>query len=161
MEGKMEIKKGTSFRVPVRLFNTADGTPKTGVTYSQVTVYLQKQGGSSTSKSMASGDWFEIDSTNFPGVYDLLLSTSDTNTEGYVKYSVAASGADSYIGLEEIVAALEIDSLKILKGRHKVDKTAKTFTIYDENGTTPLYVFDLKDSLGTPTGESVYERVPV
>jgi hypothetical protein len=157
----MEIKKGTSFRVPVRLFNVSDGTPKTGVTYSQVTTYIQKQGGSSTAKSMSAGDWFEIDATRFPGVYDLLLSTSDTNTEGYIKYSVAVSGADTYIGLEEVVAAIEIDSLKILKGRHKIDKTAKTFTIYDENGTTPLYVFNLKDSFGAATGESVYERVPV
>lgn len=156
----MEIKKGTSFRVPVRLFNTADGTAKIGVTYDQVTVYLQKQAGSSAEKTLTVNDWFEIDATHFPGVYDLLLSTSDTNTSGYLKYAVAVTGADTYIGLEEIVSALEIDSLKILKGRYKVDKTAKTFIIYDEDNTTPLYSFDLKDSFGAPTGESVYERTP-
>lgn len=50
--------------------------------------------------------------------------------------------------------------LKYEKNRTRIDKTAKTLTIYDDDGTTPLKVFDLKDGGGTPSITEVCERVP-
>ncbi len=44
--------------------------------------------------------------------------------------------------------------------RTKIDPVAKTFTVYAANGTTPLYVFDLKDAQGAPSVTSIAERVP-
>jgi len=52
------------------------------------------------------------------------------------------------------------NSLKILKNRTKIDVTLDTLTVYDDDGTTVLYVFNLKDSAGAPSGETPFERVP-
>lgn len=46
------------------------------------------------------------------------------------------------------------------RGRWKIDEVAKTLTYYDEDGVTPIQVFDLKDADGNPTSENPYERVP-
>jgi hypothetical protein len=51
--------------------------------------------------------------------------------------------------------------LKYERNRTKIDKTAMTLTVYDDNGTTVLKVFNLKDSLGNPSVTEVCERVPV
>jgi hypothetical protein len=105
----MQVKQNTSFRVPVRLRSAIDGTPLTFKTYGQVTVYLQKQAGSSTVKTLGATDWYEVDYTNFPGVYDLVLSTTDTNTVGFLKYSVTTTNGQVYVGVVEIVAGLASD----------------------------------------------------
>lgn len=93
----MEVKRGISFRAPFR-FLDANGQPVLGKTFNNITCYLQKQGGPSIQKVLASGDLYEIDQVNFPGVYDLVLSTSDTDTVGFLKYSVIATGCNMYVG---------------------------------------------------------------
>jgi hypothetical protein len=93
----MEVKRGTAFRAPLRFLDT-NGIPVTGQSFSGVTCYIQKQAGNSTQKVLTSGDWFEIDPVNFPGVYDLLLSPADTDTVGFLKYSVIAAGSNMYVG---------------------------------------------------------------
>ena len=50
--------------------------------------------------------------------------------------------------------------LKYQANRTKIDKVAKTLTVYDDNGTTPIKVFDLKDSTGTPSITEITERTP-
>jgi len=50
--------------------------------------------------------------------------------------------------------------LKYESNRTKIDKVAKTLTVYDNNGITPIKVFNLKDSTGTPSVTEVTERVP-
>lgn len=49
---------------------------------------------------------------------------------------------------------------KMLTNRLKIDETTNTMTIYEDNGTTPYVVFDLKNKAGTPASEGVYERTP-
>ena len=93
----MEVKRSTTFRAPLRFLNNS-GAPITGQAFSGVTCYLQKQGGPSVLKVLTSADWYEIDPINFPGVYDLVLSPTDTNTVGFLKYSVIATGALMYVG---------------------------------------------------------------
>ena len=46
-------------------------------------------------------------------------------------------------------------------GRWKVDVTTKQMTLYKADGQTPLVTFDLKDAVGQPSSQDVYERVPV
>jgi len=54
-----------------------------------------------------------------------------------------------------------VDSiLKINKNRWKIDVAANTLTIYDDDGVTPLHVFNLKDSAGNPASTNVFERAP-
>ena len=49
---------------------------------------------------------------------------------------------------------------KIATGRWRVT-AGKQFIIYDTDGVTVLYRFDLKDLMGLPTSDNVYERTPV
>ena len=56
----MEIKSGTtSFKVPVSMFTSADA-PVTGLTFSNVSAFIQKQDGASASKTLHSLNFVEI-----------------------------------------------------------------------------------------------------
>lgn len=44
--------------------------------------------------------------------------------------------------------------------RTRVDPTAKTLTVYDDDGITPLRIFDLKDAGGVASVDPVCERDP-
>jgi len=50
---------------------------------------------------------------------------------------------------------------KYERGRWKIDRLTNQLTIYDSDGTTPLYQFDLTDNNGDPNSDAVYERTPV
>ena len=54
------------------------------------------------------------------------------------------------------------ESLKYVKNRHKVSISDGTETIYDDNGATPLRIFDLLDSDGNPITKTtdIVEAVP-
>jgi hypothetical protein len=106
----LEIKQGSSFRVPIKLVLSSDSSEKTGVAFGSVSCKIQKQAGSSASKTVDNTNWFEIDSGGMPGVYDLLLSASDTDTVGFLKYSISVSSCKVYSGLIEIVANVESDT---------------------------------------------------
>jgi hypothetical protein len=62
--------------------------------------------------------------------------------------------ADSVLNLVKFLTKMEA-------GRTKIDPVAKTLTVYDEDCTTVLRVFELYDSTGTPSVVDVCERVPV
>ncbi len=100
----MELKKSAALRVPVLMLNSIDGTPYTGLLYSAVTVYVQKQAGALAAFTLTNTDWFEIDSVNAPGAYDMLLSTGHTDTEGFLKCFITAALCNTYRGLYEVVA---------------------------------------------------------
>lgn len=65
--------------IPVLLRATADNTEKTGVAYGDVSAYYWRQGGSATQIGVTNlssltdvhqnGGWYEVDSTNMPGLY--------------------------------------------------------------------------------------------
>ena len=109
----MEIKQSTAFRVPVRLV-TAGGASITGVLFSDLTVYLMKQAGTPTEKVLIDGDLIQLDATNMPGHYDLMLSSSNTDTVGFLRYHITGAGAVTYNGLVEIVAKLESDTYALV-----------------------------------------------
>lgn len=44
--------------------------------------------------------------------------------------------------------------------RTRIDTTAKTLTVFDDDGVTPLRVFTLRDGSGTPNTDEVCERDP-
>lgn len=59
------------------------------------------------------------------------------------------------------IAALVSTLLKYEQNRTKIDPLQKTLTIYDDDGTTPIKVFALKDSQGNLSILEVAERSPV
>lgn len=50
--------------------------------------------------------------------------------------------------------------IKYSKNKSVIDISAKTLTIYDDDGTTPIRVFDLKDSAGVASITDIYQRIP-
>lgn len=50
--------------------------------------------------------------------------------------------------------------IKYQTNRTRIDKDDRTLTIYDDDGTTVIRVFDLIDSTGSPSVTEVWERVP-
>lgn len=50
--------------------------------------------------------------------------------------------------------------LKYQANRTKVDPIGKTLTVYDDDGTTPIKVFDLRDFAGDPSVTEIAERLP-
>jgi hypothetical protein len=58
-----------------------------------------------------------------------------------------------------------VDTLEILRkigtGRWKIDTTLKVMRFYDTDGTTVLYEFALKNSIGIPSTANMFERDPV
>jgi hypothetical protein len=63
----------------------------------------------------------------------------------------------------DVATALSIvtELLKYEANRTRIDKTAKTLTVYDDDGVTPLKVFTLRNGLGNPDVEEVCERDPM
>lgn len=49
---------------------------------------------------------------------------------------------------------------KHLTNRDRIDPAARTLTRYDDDQTTPLTVFNLKDSAGAASTEEIYEKDP-
>ena len=49
---------------------------------------------------------------------------------------------------------------KIETNRWLLDEVANEMTFFDDDGTTPLVVFDTTDESGSPSTDSVFERVP-
>ena len=69
-------------------------------------------------------------------------------TMGYIQNQILA--------IESLVTLL----LKYERNRTRVDKNAFTLTVYDDNGTTPLKVFNLKDFTGASSYTEIAEREP-
>lgn len=59
--------------------------------------------------------------------------------------------------IEDIVTIIRNVEL----GRWKLDKTAKQWILYEDDGVTELKRFNLFDDAGNPSADAVYERVPV
>ena len=132
----MELKQSVAFRAPVRLVFSADGRGKTGLSNSDVTVSIQKQAGTSVVKTLSVSDWFEVDAVWMPGVYDVLLSASDTDTFGYIKYTVNSFWCDPYFGLLEVRANLEADTYNRIGSPVGASISADIASI--DNGTSDL-----------------------
>ena len=90
------------------------------------------------STSLNDGDGFEADTT-----FDL------PNTD-FFRFT-----PEVYSQVTDLVMAR-----KILSNRKKVGSTTNKLTVYDDDGTTALYTFDLKDSSGSADSDDIYEADP-
>lgn len=76
------------------------------------------------------------------------------------KADTTAIAQNLYLGADNVKDMVEV-LLKLEAGRTKIDPVARTLTVYDEDCTTVLRVFNLFDSTGAPSVTDVCERVPV
>jgi hypothetical protein len=79
--------------------------------------------------------------------------TLTTKFTGYIYWRILSVP----LYLQEPIIVVS-DYTKILGNRWRI--TSDQFIIYDDDGSTPLYTFDLKDEAGVATTDNPYERVP-
>jgi len=119
----------------------------------------------------------------FPGKYHLQMNGTTITNDGTPKhvlnqwgnpdvtYSVGTGGLVVSPIIDDTEAtnvATKVwtvpDGARVRKertNRWRIDTTTKKLYIYDDDGTTVIATFDLKDASGQPSSENVYERVPV
>lgn len=101
-----------------------------------------------TTTNIINGVWDEDASTHLSaGSTGEMLSQIKADT---------STIAVSVVAINSLVNTL----LKYETNRTKIDTTAKTLTIYDDDCVTPLTVFNLKDSSGNASVAEVCDRVP-
>lgn len=83
-------------------------------------------------------------------------------TTGSLAESVSMIKADTSAILvsETAIVVLLNTILKYQRNRTKIDTANAQLVIYDDDGTTPLTTFDLKDFNGMPSVQEVCERIP-
>lgn len=86
----------------------------------------------------------------------------DHVTTGSLAETVTMIKADTAsIMVSESAIVILLDTLlKYQRNRTKIDTTHAQLIIYDDDGTTPLTTFDLKDFNGMPSVQEVCERIP-
>lgn len=105
-----------------------------------------------------------IDSTAVTQIVDGVWDASATAhmISGSTGETLATIKADT-TAIAVSIPAMNAILQRLLKyddNRTRIDKVAKTLTVYDDDGVTPIQVFNLKDSLGAPSVAEVAERVP-
>lgn len=84
----------------------------------------------------------------------------DTGTTGLQLNQVSADVQQLRVDVTTAVSIVD-ELLKYECNRTLVDPNTNTLTIFDDDGTTPLKVFNLLDENGNPSSDCVFERDPV
>lgn len=132
-------------------FTASFGVSRTGKT---VTVSVLDTSGNVVLSGFTAGAVIELSD----GTYGCAITFTDEFT-GYVRFSNTTDSYEIYNPVT-VVSNYRSDITQIKKiqaNRWKI--AANKLTIYDDDGTTPLYVFGLYAS-GSPDGITPDERVP-
>jgi len=86
------------------------------------------------------------------GLADLEVITADSADA--ILAELASVGAEV-----DVVSVIAVELQKYNRNRWRI--TGNQFTVYDNDGVTPLKVFNLRDADGNPTMTEPYERTPV
>jgi len=114
-----------------------------------------------TSTTISPGDITAITNSVVDGVWDAAATDHmSTGSMGLYQNEMHADVQQLRIDMTTAISLVST-LLKYERNRTKIDKIAKTLTIYDDDGVTPIKVFDLKDSTGAPSVQEVCERDPV
>jgi hypothetical protein len=100
-------------------------------------------------------------STIVNGVWDATATNHMVpGTMGSFQNETHADAQQTYINVTTAIN-LMTTLLKYERNRTRIDKSAMTLTVYDDDGITPIEVFNLRDSTGSPSVTEVCERLPV
>lgn len=164
--------------------HNVDGTPKTSLTSAKVRVYHMS--GATEVEDLAEQNLLQVGATNVwryvwtaptlpVGVYYAAYSLVDSDGAAFEDFETVfvldvAEGVD-LTALQGDVTTLQGDMTgvkadvelirKVEKGRWKIDKVTDQMIFYDDDDTTPLLTFDLKDIDGLPNHINIFERDPV
>lgn len=150
----------------VVLFATAsnvDGTPKTSLSSANVRVYHVSAG--SEVEDLASTPLVQVGSSN---TWRYIWEPAFLSVGQYfAEYTLVDIDGASFVSVETITIqdfALQVDVEKIRKietGRWRIDQVTDRMYFYDDDDTTVLLEFDLKDINGLPSHINIFERNPV
>lgn len=147
---KTTTGENEAYVMETSIIDETDGSLVTGAT---VTYDIQN---ASTDASVSSGSLAEVGSTGlYKGSYTF-------TTKGNYRIVYSTSGyADATESILVDDVNTDVDKLvKIGCNRWKLDAGANTFTVYEDDGTTPLIVFDMTDAGGSPSVNRIFERDP-
>lgn len=99
----------------------------------------------------------ENNSTGSPGV-NLIQNTNLDNIE--IKVDNMQTDIDAIAIDITNMGAFVDDLIKYQRNKSVIDPILHTLTIFDDDGVTPLTVFDLKDENGVASCTSVFQRIP-
>jgi len=108
-----------------------------------------------TADSIAAKVWDSISANHLTsGTFGLLVNL------------MKATGDANFTQISTVNAKLDVATdlintlIKYSANRTKVDNTAMTMTVYNDDGVTPLRIFDLKNFAGSPSITEIAERSP-
>lgn len=112
--------------------------------------------------SLPSGERFQETSNSHDSDEVWGANASDYISSGTTGLELNQISADTQQLRVDMTTALSIvdELLKYETNRTRVDTVTNTLTIFDDDGTTPLKVFALKDDTGAPSYDCVFERDP-
>lgn len=182
----IEFKLGQDALVLVRFIDFL-GTPRLGISASEVSVTLVKSDGSTFSYTPTSPQFTARNTGGFfnSGCYSLVIPAAQVNVLGVLELGAFVNGCQTYVSQYKVIAEengeiydavlvvegkvddvqTTVDEIKqVEEGRWKIFTTggdANRLVFYQADGVTVLKKFDLKDSSGNPTTTNIFERVPV
>jgi len=148
------------------------GTPEFDFNYAPVSVAFRGYNGGIklTNKSQAQDASLDVASGQV--ILDSTVTAGTIVIRGHATVTDNSNGSavvidetiNSHLDIQDsgLVNILSIvaDIQKYDTNRTKIDENAFTLTVYDDDGTTPLTVYDLKDRNGVASVTEIFERMP-
>ncbi len=168
----MTLRQNIAVRLPIRLLNSS-GVAVTGLTPSDIT-----NGSTVTHVSVVRGDgtiqditltvgvnFFEIDATKAPGLYHILIPSGASSIIGTVQLIIlpaaAAFVATCITGQVDTISLDAEIARKIMRNRLNIDFGTNQMTVYEDDETTPAFVWNLLDKDAVASTINPYTRDPV
>lgn len=124
-------KQSTAYTRTFIMVQTADHI--SGLTGATVAVKISKAGAAGAA---AGGTVTEVDATNNPGLYKIVLTTTDTNTLGDLSFHCTATSGDPTDFIDQITANILGDTLPANATQINGVATTSVTTINANQGTT-------------------------
>lgn len=142
------------------LIVTSGSGGSSGPTAAQIAAEVWESLLASHNNALTMGGMMNTLNTRTQNIYNSCVGIDlkvDLNT---AKIDDVLTDTDTIINSLQSCISLVNEILKYGSNRTKIDKNIKTLTVYDDDGVTPLKVFDLKDFNGVASITEIAERVP-
>lgn len=132
------LRLNTSERIKIILIDSL-GSPKTGLVatdFKSSSVYLYKSTGVKTTIALTLGvNLFETDSTDAPGVYEIILTTTHTNTLGMLAISIQPATSAFIASYFTETVEDTVTNISTLIGTPVVSVSTDIASVYSRLGT--------------------------
>jgi hypothetical protein len=134
---------------------TKEGTPETGLTPT-ITIRLISNNNVVVNAELMTevgGGFYKYDFVGYDeNVEYAFIADAGITLSDYERYTTGTNELDTSKNVQTI--------RKVQTNAYKIDKTLNQMMVYDDDDTTPILTFDLKDDEGNSDSETVYERTP-